>query len=126
MASIHKEISLSASPAAVWDVVRDIGAVHAGDGLPEDDQVDLGGGELRAGEELAHQKDPEIERRQVAVRGRGSRERRTQATHDRDATASGSRRVGEPRCGDARKPLAACHPALGDASQPHHTRLGDL
>ena len=28
MASIHKEISLSASPAAVWDVVRDIGAVH--------------------------------------------------------------------------------------------------
>jgi len=28
MASIHKEISLSTSPAAVWDVVRDIGAVH--------------------------------------------------------------------------------------------------
>jgi carbon monoxide dehydrogenase subunit G len=28
MASIHKEISLVASPAAVWDVVRDIGAVH--------------------------------------------------------------------------------------------------
>ncbi len=28
MASIHKEISLAASPAAVWDVVRDIGAVH--------------------------------------------------------------------------------------------------
>ena len=28
MASIHKEISLDASPAAVWDVVRDIGAVH--------------------------------------------------------------------------------------------------
>jgi carbon monoxide dehydrogenase subunit G len=28
MASIHKEISLSSSPAAVWDVVRDIGAVH--------------------------------------------------------------------------------------------------
>jgi hypothetical protein len=28
MASIHKEIMLSASPAAVWDVVRDIGAVH--------------------------------------------------------------------------------------------------
>jgi hypothetical protein len=28
MASIHKEISLSASRADVWDVVRDIGAVH--------------------------------------------------------------------------------------------------
>jgi hypothetical protein len=28
MASIHKEIFLGASPAAVWDVVRDIGAVH--------------------------------------------------------------------------------------------------
>ena len=28
MASIHKEISLSSSPAAVWDVVRDVGAVH--------------------------------------------------------------------------------------------------
>jgi carbon monoxide dehydrogenase subunit G len=28
MASIHKEISLDAHPAAVWDVVRDIGAVH--------------------------------------------------------------------------------------------------
>ena len=28
MASIHKEISLDASPVAVWDVVRDIGAVH--------------------------------------------------------------------------------------------------
>jgi carbon monoxide dehydrogenase subunit G len=28
MASIHKEISLSASPEAVWDVVRDVGAVH--------------------------------------------------------------------------------------------------
>ena len=28
MASIHKEISLATAPAAVWDVVRDIGAVH--------------------------------------------------------------------------------------------------
>jgi hypothetical protein len=28
MTSIYKEISLSAGPAAVWDVVRDIGAVH--------------------------------------------------------------------------------------------------
>ena len=28
MASIHKEISLVASPDSVWDVVRDIGAVH--------------------------------------------------------------------------------------------------
>ncbi|HVN00483.1 MAG TPA: SRPBCC family protein [Caulobacteraceae bacterium] len=28
MPSIHKEIRLTASPAAVWDVVRDIGAVH--------------------------------------------------------------------------------------------------
>ena len=28
MASIHKEISLRASPEAVWDVVRDVGAVH--------------------------------------------------------------------------------------------------
>jgi hypothetical protein len=28
MASIHKEISLVASPATIWDVVRDIGAVH--------------------------------------------------------------------------------------------------
>jgi hypothetical protein len=28
MASIHKEIVLCASPTAVWDVVRDIGAVH--------------------------------------------------------------------------------------------------
>jgi len=28
MASIHKEISLKAAPDAVWDVVRDIGAVH--------------------------------------------------------------------------------------------------
>lgn len=28
MASIHKEISLPTSPEAVWDVVRDVGAVH--------------------------------------------------------------------------------------------------
>ncbi|HEX7761741.1 MAG TPA: SRPBCC family protein [Caulobacteraceae bacterium] len=28
MTSIHKEVSLNASPAAVWDVVRDVGAVH--------------------------------------------------------------------------------------------------
>src|SRR5579859_1943396 len=28
MASIHKELSLPTSPEAVWDVVRDIGAVH--------------------------------------------------------------------------------------------------
>jgi hypothetical protein len=28
VASIHKEILLSSSPAVVWDVVRDIGAVH--------------------------------------------------------------------------------------------------
>jgi hypothetical protein len=28
MASIHKEISLQASPEEVWDIVRDIGAVH--------------------------------------------------------------------------------------------------
>ena len=28
MPSIHKEISLAASPAAVWDVVRDVPAVH--------------------------------------------------------------------------------------------------
>ena len=28
MPSIHKEISIAASPDAVWDVVRDVGAVH--------------------------------------------------------------------------------------------------
>jgi carbon monoxide dehydrogenase subunit G len=28
MASIHKEIPLAADPDAVWDVVRDVGAVH--------------------------------------------------------------------------------------------------
>ena len=28
MASIYKEISLKAAPDAVWDVVRDVGAVH--------------------------------------------------------------------------------------------------
>jgi carbon monoxide dehydrogenase subunit G len=28
MASVHKEIALPASPEAVWDVVRDVGAVH--------------------------------------------------------------------------------------------------
>ena len=28
MASIHKEISLAAGAEAVWDVVRDVGAVH--------------------------------------------------------------------------------------------------
>jgi carbon monoxide dehydrogenase subunit G len=28
MASIHQEISLNQAPDAVWDVVRDIGAVH--------------------------------------------------------------------------------------------------
>ena len=28
MASIHKQLSLRASPKAVWDVVRDVGAVH--------------------------------------------------------------------------------------------------
>ena len=28
MPSIHKEISLAASPDAAWDVVRDVGAVH--------------------------------------------------------------------------------------------------
>ena len=28
MASIHKDISLTSSPEVVWDVVRDVGAVH--------------------------------------------------------------------------------------------------
>ena len=28
MASIHKELSLRTPPEAVWDVVRDVGAVH--------------------------------------------------------------------------------------------------
>ena len=28
MASIHKEVSLASTPAEVWDIVRDIGAVH--------------------------------------------------------------------------------------------------
>ena len=28
MASIHKEVLLAATPSAVWDVVRDVGAVH--------------------------------------------------------------------------------------------------
>lgn len=28
MPSIHKEISLASRPAAVWDAVRDVGAVH--------------------------------------------------------------------------------------------------
>src|SRR5947208_10644171 len=28
MASIRKEVSIAASPATVWDVVRDYGAVH--------------------------------------------------------------------------------------------------
>ena len=28
MASIHKQITLDASPEAVWDAVRDVGAVH--------------------------------------------------------------------------------------------------
>jgi len=28
MASIHKEVRLTATPSAVWDVVRDVGAVH--------------------------------------------------------------------------------------------------
>jgi carbon monoxide dehydrogenase subunit G len=28
MASIHKEISLASPPEKVWDVVRDVGAVH--------------------------------------------------------------------------------------------------
>ena len=28
MASIHKDISIDASPADVWDAVRDFGAVH--------------------------------------------------------------------------------------------------
>jgi hypothetical protein len=28
MASIHKEISLDASPEHVWDIVRDVGEVH--------------------------------------------------------------------------------------------------
>jgi carbon monoxide dehydrogenase subunit G len=28
MASIHKEVSLAAGAEAVWDVVRDVGAVH--------------------------------------------------------------------------------------------------
>ena len=28
MASVHREITLPTSPEAVWDVVRDVGAVH--------------------------------------------------------------------------------------------------
>jgi len=28
MASIHKEIVVDAAPAAVWDAVRDVGAIH--------------------------------------------------------------------------------------------------
>jgi hypothetical protein len=42
MASIHKEIPLVAGPAAVWDVVRDIGAVHTrfAPGFVVDTQMD--------------------------------------------------------------------------------------
>ena len=28
MATIRKELTLSASPAQVWDVIRDVGAIH--------------------------------------------------------------------------------------------------
>ncbi len=28
MASIHEEITIAASPAAVWDAIRDVGAIH--------------------------------------------------------------------------------------------------
>jgi len=35
MATIRKELTLNASPAQVWDVIRDVGAVHAA-------RVDLG------------------------------------------------------------------------------------
>jgi carbon monoxide dehydrogenase subunit G len=29
MASIHKEISIDAPPAQIWDAIRDVGAVHS-------------------------------------------------------------------------------------------------
>ena len=28
MATIRKELTLNASPAQVWDVIRDVGAIH--------------------------------------------------------------------------------------------------
>ena len=42
MTSIHKEILLAAHPAAVWDVVRDVGAVHTrfAPGFVVDTQMD--------------------------------------------------------------------------------------
>ena len=45
MPSIHKELSLKASPEAVWDVVRDIGAVHTrfAPGFVVDTQLEEGG-----------------------------------------------------------------------------------
>jgi hypothetical protein len=44
MASIRKEISLSSSPAAVWDVVRDVGAVATrfAPGFVVDVQMEVG------------------------------------------------------------------------------------
>src|SRR5215469_6500733 len=42
MASIHKEVLLTATPSAVWDVVRDVGAVHTrfAPGFVTDTQMD--------------------------------------------------------------------------------------
>jgi len=45
MASIRKPITTRASPALVWSVIRDIGALHAGlvSGFVVDTRLELGG-----------------------------------------------------------------------------------
>jgi hypothetical protein len=45
MASIHKEITIRSTPGAVWDVVRDVGAVHTrfAPGFVVDTVVEQGG-----------------------------------------------------------------------------------
>lgn len=46
MPSIHKEVVVSASPAEVWDAIRDIGALHTRlvPGFVTDTRVEPGGG----------------------------------------------------------------------------------
>jgi hypothetical protein len=70
MASIHKEVRVHRKPDAVWDAIRDVGAIHIrlvpgfvvdcrleGDSLLSGEQVELCTGDRLEHRELAHPGD---------------------------------------------------------------------
>jgi hypothetical protein len=98
MASVHKEIALPAAPEAVWDVVRDVGAVHTRFApgfvvdtvLEEDARVVTFANGLVARELIVDLDEP---RRRLAYSVRSERLSHHNASFQVLADASGSRLV---------------------------------